>query len=187
MYIIAGLGNPGSRYEKTRHNMGFDVIDALITEFRVPYGGVKFHAMCGQTMIGGEKVLLLKPMTYMNLSGNAVREAVDFYKIDPERELLVISDDIDLDPGRIRIRKQGSAGGQKGLRHIIEQLGTDRFTRIRIGTGAKPADWDLADWVLSRFDAEDRKKVDDAVERAAKAAAMFVTDGADAAMNQFNC
>lgn len=186
MHIIVGLGNPGSKYHKTRHNMGFDVIDSLVTEYRVPQSGVKFQAMVGSGIIGGEKVLLMKPLTYMNLSGNAVREAVDFYKIDPETELLVISDDIDLEPGRIRIRKQGSAGGQKGLKDIIEKLGTDRFTRIRVGTGAKPKDWELADWVLSRFEKEERELVDAAVEKAAKAAAVVVTEGADKAMNLFN-
>ncbi len=186
MHIIAGLGNPGTKYEKTRHNMGFDVIDRLIEEYRIPYGGVKFHAMTGTGMIGGGKVLLMKPMTYMNLSGNAVREAVDFYRIDPEKELIVISDDIDLEPGKIRIRKQGSAGGQNGLKHIISLLGTDRFTRIRVGTGAKPPEWDLADWVLSRFSKEDRALADDAVIRAAKAAALIVTEGPDRAMNLYN-
>ncbi len=186
MYIIAGLGNPGPRYEKTRHNMGFDTIDSLVTEYRIPSSGVRFHSMVGSGLIGGEKVLLMKPLTYMNLSGNAVGEAVRFYKIDPETQLIVISDDIDLEPGRIRIRKQGSAGGQNGLRHIIAQLGTDRFTRIRIGTGAKPEGWDLADWVLSRFPDGDRKLVDEAIGRAAKAAAVIVTEGADRAMNLYN-
>ena len=186
MYIIVGLGNPGSKYDKTRHNMGFDVIDALVTEYRIPQSGVKFHSMVGSGIIGGEKVLLMKPLTYMNLSGNAVREAVDFYKIDPETELLVISDDIDLEPGRIRIRKQGSAGGQNGMKHIIEKLGTDKFTRIRVGTGAKPAGWDLADWVLSRFGKDERILVDAAIEKAAKAAAAVVMDGADKAMNLYN-
>ena len=186
MFIIAGLGNPGMKYHKTRHNMGFDVIDLLVEEYRIPQSGVKFHSMIGKGMIEGEKVLLMKPLTYMNLSGNAVREAVDFYKINPETDLIVISDDIDLEPGRIRIRKQGSAGGQKGLKHIIEKLGTDRFTRIRIGTGAKPEGWELADWVLSRFESGDRKLVDDALARAAKAAAVIVAEGPDRAMNLYN-
>ena len=122
----------------------------------------------------------------MNLSGDSVRELVDFYKIDPAKELIVISDDIDLEPGRLRIRKKGSAGGQNGLKHIISRLGTDEFVRIRVGTGAKPAGWDLADWVLSRFSKEDREKADDALDRAAKAAVCVVRDGADAAMNTYN-
>ena len=186
MYIIAGLGNPGTKYEGTRHNMGFDVVDRLISDYRIPYSGSKFHAMTGMGYIECEKVLVMKPLTYMNLSGNAVREAVDFYKIDPENELIVISDDIDLEPGRLRIRKQGSAGGQNGLKDIIAKIGTEKFARIRVGTGAKPAGWDLADWVLSRFPKEEREKADEAIIRAAKAAAVIVTDGADKAMNLYN-
>ena len=146
----------------------------------------KFHALVGTGRIGSEKVVLAKPLTYMNLSGDSVRELVDFYKIDPAKELIVISDDIDLEPGRLRIRKKGSAGGQNGLKHIISRLGTDEFVRIRVGTGAKPAGWDLADWVLSRFSKEDREKADDALDRAAKAAVCVVRDGADAAMNTYN-
>lgn len=186
MFLIVGLGNPGPKYDKTRHNMGFDVIDRLIEEYHVPQSGTRFHSMLGSGMIGSEKVLLMKPLTYMNLSGNAVREAVQFYKLDPSTQLIVISDDIALEPGRIRIRGRGSDGGQNGLKHIIQCLGTDTFARVRVGTGAKPAEWDLADWVLSRFQAEDRKLVDDALDRASKAVAMIVTDGLDAAMNKYN-
>ena len=186
MFLICGLGNPGREYHKTRHNMGFDVIDRLVDTYRIPQSGTKFHAMVGSGVIEGQKVLLMKPLTYMNLSGNAVGEAVRFYKLDPATELIVISDDIDLEPGRLRIRKKGSAGGQNGLKHIISRLGTDEFVRIRVGTGAKPAGWDLADWVLSRFSKEDREKADDALDRAAKAAVCVVRDGADAAMNTYN-
>lgn len=186
MYLIAGLGNPGPKYDKTRHNMGFDAIDRLIDGNNIPFAGNRFHAMIGSGIIGGQKVLLMKPLTYMNLSGNAVAEAVSFYKLDPATQLIVISDDIDLEPGRIRIRAKGSAGGQNGLRHIINCLGTDEFPRIRVGTGAKPPEWDLADWVLSRFGDEDRKKVDEALDRAAKAAECIVTDGVDRAMNLYN-
>lgn len=186
MYIIAGLGNPGSAYAGTRHNMGFDVIDRLVEKYRIPQGGTKFHSMCGTGMIGSEKVLLMKPLTYMNLSGTAVSEAVHFYKTDPKTNLIVISDDVDLAPGRVRIRKSGSAGGQNGLKNIIQCLGTEEFTRIRVGTGAKPEGWDLADWVLSRPSADDRKLIDDAQDRAAKAAAVIVTDSVDKAMNLYN-
>ena len=186
MYIIVGLGNPGSRYEGTRHNMGFDVIDRLIENNRIPQAGRKFHAVYGTGMIGREKVVLAKPITFMNLSGTSVRELTDFYKIDPSRELIVISDDIDLDPGRIRIRKKGSAGGQNGLKHIIQCLGTQDFIRVRVGTGAKPQDWDLADWVLSRFSKDERAEVDDAIVRAAEAIETIVTDGIDTAMNRYN-
>ena len=186
MYIIVGLGNPGTKYEGTRHNMGFDVIDALIERNKIPSSGTKFHALYGTGRIGAGKVVLAKPLTYMNLSGTAVREITDFYKIDVKNELIVISDDIDLTPGRIRIRKKGSAGGQNGLKDIIAKLGTDEFVRIRVGTGAKPAGWELADWVLSRFPKEERKAVDEAIVRAAEAAETIVTDGADVAMNKFN-
>lgn len=186
MYIIAGLGNPGSKYENTRHNAGFEVLDLLIREHRIAYAGVKFHAMCGSGFIGSEKVLLLKPMTYMNLSGNAVAEAVQYYHADPARDLIVVSDDIALEPGRIRVRRQGSAGGQNGLKHIIARLGTDQFARVRVGTGAKPEGWDLADWVLSHYSKEDRALVDEAEERAARAVACMVTDSVDQAMNLYN-
>ena len=186
MYIIVGLGNPGRKYEGTRHNMGFDVIDRLVYKNNIPCNGSKFHAVYGTGMIGTEKVVLAKPLTYMNLSGTAVRELVDFYKIDPESELIVISDDIDLEPGRIRIRKQGSAGGQNGLRHIVQSLGTQKFIRIRVGTGGKPEGWELADWVLSRFTMDDRALVDDAIIRAADAVAAICTDGIDKAMNVYN-
>lgn len=186
MYIIVGLGNPGTKYEGTRHNMGFDVIDALIERNKIPSTGTKFHALYGTGRIGAEKVVLAKPLTYMNLSGTAVREITDFYKIDVKNELIVISDDIDLEPGRLRIRKKGSAGGQNGLKDIIGKLGTEEFVRIRVGTGAKPAGWDLADWVLSRFTKEERKAVDEAIVRAAEAVETIVTDGADAAMNKYN-
>ena len=186
MYIIVGLGNPGSRYEGTRHNMGFDVIDRLITVNNIPQAGRKFHAVYGTGIIGGQKVVLAKPVTYMNLSGTSVRELMDYYKIDPTRELIVISDDIDLEPGRIRIRKKGSAGGQNGLKHIIQCIGTQDFIRVRVGTGAKPQDWELADWVLSRFPKEERTQVDDAIIRAAEAVETIVTDGIDTAMNRYN-
>ena len=186
MYIIVGLGNPGKKYEGTRHNMGFDVIDRLVYKNNIPCSGSKFHSVYGTGMIGTEKVVLAKPLTYMNLSGTAVRELVDFYKIDPESELIVISDDVDLEPGRLRIRKQGSAGGQNGLRHIVQCLGTQKFIRIRVGTGSKPEGWELADWVLSRFTMDDRALVDDAIVRAADAVAAICTDGIDKAMNVYN-
>ena len=151
MYLVAGLGNPGKQYEATRHNMGFDTIDYLIEEYKFPKGGVKFNAMYGKTMIGGEKVILMKPLSFMNLSGGPIRDMVNYFKIDPETELIVIYDDIDLDPGQLRIRKQGSAGGHNGIKDIIRQLGTEKFLRIKVGVGAKPKGWDLADHVLGRF------------------------------------
>lgn len=186
MHIIVGLGNPGIKYEGTRHNMGFDVVDRVVEEYQIPQSGTKFHSMYGIGMIEGEKCVVAKPLTYMNLSGTAVRELCDFYKADPTTDLIVISDDIDTKPGHIRIRKKGSAGGQNGLKDIIEKLGTQEFTRIRVGTGAKPEGWDLADWVLSRFSKEDRELVDSAIVRAADAIGVIMTDGVDMAMNRFN-
>ena len=186
MYLIVGLGNPGRQYEATRHNMGFDVIDKLVEEYNVPQSGVKFNAMYGKTVIGGEKVILMKPLSFMNLSGGPVRDMVNYFKIDPETELIVIYDDIDLDPGQLRIRKQGSAGGHNGIKDIIRQLGTEKFLRIKVGVGAKPKGWDLADYVLGRFSTEDRKIVDEAIAKAGKAVDIMISQGPDAAMNEFN-
>lgn len=186
MFLIAGLGNPGRQYEKTRHNMGFDTIDELIDRHRIPQGGIAHKAMYGKGMIAGEKVLAVKPLTYMNLSGEAVREYVNYYKMDPETELIVIYDDIDLDPGQIRIRKKGSAGGHNGIKSIIAQIGTQNFYRIKVGVGAKPKGWDLADYVLGRFSSEERELVDKAICDAADAVEMILKDGIEAAMNHYN-
>lgn len=186
MYLIVGLGNPGRKYENTRHNMGFDVVDRLIDDFRVPQSGVKFNAMYGKGIIGGQQALLMKPLSYMNLSGGPVRDMVNYFKIDPETEMIVVYDDIDLDPGQLRIRKQGSAGGHNGLKDIIAQLGTQKFVRVRVGVGAKPQNWDLADHVLGKFQDADRKKVDEAQIRACDAIEMILSEGPDAAMNAFN-
>lgn len=186
MYLVVGLGNPGKQYEATRHNMGFDTIDHLIEEYRVPQDGVKFNAMYGKTMIGGEKVILMKPLSFMNLSGDPVRDMANYFKIDPETEMIVVYDDIDLEPGQLRIRKQGSAGGHNGIKDIIRQLGTEKFMRIKVGVGAKPKGWDLADHVLGRFSTEDRKLVDEAIEKAAKAVDIMISQGVDAAMNEYN-
>lgn len=186
MYIIVGLGNPTRQYEHTRHNVGFDTIDYLIDQYRIPYSGIKHKAMYGKGMIAGHKVIVAKPVTYMNLSGEAVRELVNYYKIDPEDELLVIYDDISLEPGQLRIRKKGSAGGHNGIKNIISQLGTSEFKRIKIGVGEKPKGWDLAEYVLGHFSDGDRKLVDDAIKRGAKAVEMILEDDIDAAMNEYN-
>lgn len=186
MFLIAGLGNPGRQYEKTRHNMGFDTIDELINRHQIPQGGIAHKAMYGKGMIAGEKVLAVKPLTYMNLSGESLRECVNYYKLDPETEMIVIYDDIDLEPGQIRIRKKGSAGGHNGIKSIISQLGTQNFYRIKVGVGAKPKGWDLADYVLGRFSAEERIAVDKAIEDAADAVEMILKDGIEAAMNHYN-
>ena len=186
MYLIVGLGNPGRQYEATRHNMGFDVIDKLVEEYNVPQSGVKFNAMYGKGKIEGQPVILMKPLSYMNLSGGPVRDMANYFKIDPETEMIVIYDDIDLEPGQLRIRKKGSAGGHNGIKHIIQQLGTQTFVRIKVGVGAKPKGWDLADHVLGRFSTEDRKLVDEAIAKAAKAVDIIITQGTDAAMNEYN-
>lgn len=186
MFLIAGLGNPGRQYEKTRHNMGFDTIDELIDRHRIPQGGIAHKAMYGKGMIAGEKILAVKPLTYMNLSGEAIREYVNYYKMDPETELIVIYDDIDLEPGQIRIRKKGSAGGHNGIKSIIAQIGTQNFYRIKVGVGAKPKGWDLADYVLGRFSPEERELVDKAICDAADAVEMILKDGIEAAMNHYN-
>ena len=186
MYLIVGLGNPGRQYEATRHNMGFDTVDCLIEKHNVPQGGVKFNAMYGKGIIGGDKAILMKPLSFMNLSGGPVRDMVNFFKIDPEKELIVISDDIDLEPGQLRLRKQGSAGGHNGLKDVIQKLGTQNFVRIKIGVGAKPQGWDLADHVLSRFPDSERKLVDEAIREAADAVEKIIAQGPDAAMNEYN-
>lgn len=186
MYIIAGLGNPTKKYEHTRHNIGFDVIDHLAQQYNISMNTKKFKGICGTGAIEGSKVLLLKPLTFMNLSGNSVGEAVEFYKADPARELIVIYDDIDLEPGNLRIRKKGSAGGHNGMKDIIARLGTQEFPRIRVGVGAKIDGQDLVNHVLGRFSAEDRKMVETAVGNAADAVRLIVQEQTDAAMNQYN-
>lgn len=186
MYIIAGLGNPGRKYEKTRHNVGFQVIDRLAEKYHIDMNTKKHKAVCGTGVIEGMKVLLVKPQTYMNLSGESIREAADFYKIDPEEELLVIYDDVSLKPGQLRIRKKGSAGGHNGIKSIIQHLGTQAFPRIKVGVGEKPEGYDLADYVLGHFSGEDEKEMREAYGRAAQAAAAILTEGPDRAMNEYN-
>ena len=186
MFIIAGLGNPTLQYEGTRHNVGFDVIDMLADRYNISVDGRKGRALIGKGMIGGQKVLLVKPQTYMNLSGESLRELVNYYKIDEEHELLVIYDDISLEPGQIRIRKKGSAGGHNGIKNIIAHLGTQEFPRIRIGVGEKPARMDLADYVLGHFSKEEKEQMEQAFKDGAAAAVAMMNDGVDTAMNRFN-
>ena len=186
MYLIVGLGNPGKQYENTRHNVGFDAVDLLVDEYRVPSSGKQHKAMYGIGVIAGQKVILAKPLTYMNLSGESERALVDYYKINPEEELIVIYDDISLDVGQIRIRKKGSAGGHNGLKNIIKMLGHDTLIRVRMGVGEKPKNFDLADYVLGHFPAEERSIMDEAAKTAAEAIRMIITENADAAMNHFN-
>lgn len=186
MVIIAGLGNPTKEYEHTRHNVGFDTIDCIADQYGISINEKKHRALVGKGMIEGQKVILLKPQTFMNLSGESIRAAVDFYKVDEKEELIVIYDDISLPPGQLRIRKKGSAGGHNGIKNIIAHLGHDTFMRIKVGVGEKPAGYDLADYVLGHFSKEDRAIMDDAFKEAAEAVKMMITDGPDAAMNAFN-
>ena len=185
-WLVVGLGNPGDKYEGTRHNAGFMVIDQLAEGLKIPVQRLKFKALTNTAEIAGHKVLLMKPVTYMNLSGEAVGEAAAFYKVPPER-VLVLSDEVSLAPGKIRVRRSGSAGGHNGLKDIIAHLGTDQFPRIRVGVGQKPhPDYDMADWVLGRFQGEDKKAVEAAVERAAGAVECLIEKGVDQAMSRYN-
>lgn len=186
MYIIAGLGNPGKNYENTRHNVGFNVIDFLANELNININNAKHKALTGSGYIDGEKVLLMKPVTYMNLSGEAIIDAVNFYKIDPTTNLIVIYDDISLDVGKLRIRAKGSAGGHNGIKSIINHLGSDTFKRIKVGVGNKPAGYDLADYVLGHFTKDEKVIIDDASKNASNALKLIVSDNFDKAMNLYN-
>ena len=185
-WLVVGLGNPGDKYENTRHNVGFLTVDELAERARVPVQRLKHRALTNTVELGGARVLLMKPVTYMNLSGEAVGEAARFYKI-PADHVLVISDDVSLPIGKLRIRKGGSAGGHNGLKNIIQHLGTDQFPRVKVGVGEKPhPDYDMADWVLSKFVGEDLKTITAAIEKAGKAVECLIAEGPDKAMNKFN-
>lgn len=186
MYIIAGLGNPTKQYENTRHNAGFGVIDYLSDKYQIPVKQAGFKALYGSGYIEGQKVILLKPQTFMNLSGESIRACMDFYKIDPEEELIVVYDDISLAPGKLRVRAKGSAGGHNGIKNIILHLGDQKFPRVRVGVGEKPADYDLADYVLGHFSKEEQPLMKEAFEEAGKAVVTIMTEGIACAMNQFN-
>ena len=186
MFLIAGLGNPGSQYEMTRHNIGFHTIDYIAEEMGTKIKKLKYKALFGECEINGEKVFLVKPQTYMNLSGESLIEFVRFYKI-PVENVIIISDDISLETGRIRIRKKGSAGGHNGLKSIIYMLNSDQFPRIRIGVGA-PAheDYDLADYVLGRFTKDEIPVLEESIKKTYKAIKEIIARGTDSAMNKFN-
>lgn len=186
MYLIVGLGNPGKQYEMTRHNIGFHTIDYIADEKNVKINKLKFKALCGETSIGGEKTYLVKPQTFMNLSGESVIEFSRFYKI-PAENIIVISDDISLDTGRIRVRQKGSAGGHNGLKSIIYQLQSDNFPRVKMGVGApKHEDYDLADFVLGHFTKDEIPVMEDAIIKASKAVEEIIRNGAPSAMNKYN-
>ena len=185
-WLIVCLGNPGLRYEGTRHNAGFMTADALADKLKISVNRARFRALTGQGRIGDEPVLLMKPQTYMNLSGEAAAQAAKFYKIPPER-VLVVSDETALPIGALRVRTKGSAGGHNGLKSLIACLGTENFPRIRLGVGAPPhEDYDLADWVLSAFKNQDAEEMRAAAGRAAEAVISYVTEGPERAMNRFN-
>ena len=185
-WLLVCLGNPGDQYENTRHNIGFMVADELAERKNIPVQKLKHKALTNTTDLGGKKVLLMKPITYMNLSGEAVGDAARFYKVPAER-VLVISDDTALAVGRLRIRKGGSAGGHNGLKSLIQHLGSDQFPRVRVGVGEKPhPDYDMADWVLGHFVGEDKKNIDKSVKRAADAIECIIKEGIEKGMNKFN-
>lgn len=185
-YIVAGLGNPGGKYEGTRHNAGFMALDYIAEKAGARVDRIRFKGLTGTAVIGGKKVLLLKPSTYMNLSGQSVTEAMAFYKLPPEK-VIVLFDDVSLEPGRMRIRMKGSDGGQNGMKNIIYLSGSDHFPRIKLGTGAKPnPQWDLADWVLSKFTEADRKALYEAIDHANSSVELMVRGDAAEAMNKYN-
>lgn len=183
MFLIVGLGNPGKQYENTRHNVGFDVIDVISKECSIPMTKEKFRGVCGEGNISGEKVMLLKPKTFMNLSGEAVRDAAKFYSI-PTENIIVVYDDTSLEVGRMRIRLQGSSGGHNGIKSIITNLSTDVFPRIKVGVGHP--ELDLVAHVLGRFPKEEREKVEEVMQAAAAAAAVIVKFGTNEAMGRYN-
>ncbi len=186
MYLIVGLGNPGKQYDMTRHNIGFHTIDYIAEKYGARMTKLKFKAVYGECTIGGERVYLVKPQTYMNLSGDSVAEMAKFYKIPPEN-IIVINDDISLDTGRIRVRKKGSAGGHNGLKSIIYRLNSDAFPRVKMGVGApKHEDYDLADFVLGHFTKDEIPVMEDAIKKAERSVSEIIKNGADSAMNKYN-
>lgn len=186
MFIIAGLGNPTLQYEGTRHNVGFDVIDRMADKYNISVETRKSRAYIGKGMMAGQKVILVKPQTYMNLSGESIRSLVDYYKVDEETQFLVIYDDVSLDVGQLRVRKKGSAGGHNGIKSIISHLGTDVFPRIKVGVGEKPKNYDLADYVLGHFTRKEREIMEAGYDNALKAVELIINDDIEAAMNECN-
>ena len=186
MYVIAGLGNPEKKYFETRHNVGFATIDALSDKYNIELTETKFKAAFGKGRIGNERVILVKPLTYMNLSGEAIRPICDYFKVDSKEELIVISDDVDLDVGKIRVRPKGSAGGHNGLKSIIAQLGHSEFNRVRVGVGKRPKEYDMVDWVLGHFQGEDAVSIKEGINKAVNAVEEIISTGVDSAMNDFN-
>ena len=185
MYIIVGLGNPESKYDKTRHNIGFRLIDELAVRNGITFSDRIHNGLVGKGIISGEIVFLLKPLTYLILSGECVGPAADYYKVEPEN-VIILFDDISLDVGRIRIRKKGSAGGHNGIKSIIAHLGSENFPRLKFGVGDKPKEMDLDDYVLGRFSSQDEATVSEGIKRACEAVECMIGEGCDAAMNKYN-
>lgn len=186
MYIIVGLGNPKKEYDNSRHNVGFSCIDRIADKYDIDILECKHKAIIGKGYINKQKVILVKPMTYMNLSGESVRAVIDYYKVDEKTQLIVIFDDVSLPVGQLRIRKKGSAGGHNGIKNIILHLGHETFERIRVGVGEKPKGYDLADYVLGHFTSDEKKIMADSRERVCDAVEMMIEGQIDAAMNRFN-
>ena len=186
MYIIAGLGNPTKEYEGTRHNIGFEVIDKLADKYGISVDIKKHRAFCGKGMIEGQKVLLMKPQTYMNLSGESIKSAAEYYKIDTEEELLVIYDDVSLEVGQLRIRKKGTPGGHNGIKNIIAHLDSQVFLRIKFGVGEKPKQYDLADYVLGHFAKGEKEQIEQGCEESVDAITKVLQGNVDEAMNIYN-
>lgn len=185
MYVVVGLGNPGLQYDSTRHNIGFEVVERFASEHGIKLNIKKHRALLGQGVINGDKVVVVKPQTYMNLSGESVREILNFYKED-QSSLIIIYDDTSLELGALRIRLRGSAGGHNGIKSIIQQLGTSEFTRIKVGVGEKPPGWDLANYVLARFDKNELPIATQTIDQASKAVEKIIKEGPASAMNVFN-
>ncbi len=186
MKLIVGLGNPGSKYRNTRHNIGFDVIAALAKRHFTGRPKAQFESEVAEIRIGNEKCLLISPLTYMNLSGKSVQAAVSFYKVSLQDDLMIICDDLNLAPGRIRVRARGSAGGQNGIKDIINRLGSPDFARLRVGIGKPPPRWDTADYVLGKFSSGEQTLIDEAIVTSANAIEAWVNEGVQAVMNRFN-
>lgn len=186
MYIIVGLGNPEKKYFTTRHNIGFMAIDTIAEKYNIRVEEAKHKALIGKGVIEGQKVILVKPLTYMNLSGESVREVADYYKVDPESEIIVVYDDISLPVGQLRIRPKGSAGGHNGIKNIIAHLGTEKFMRIKVGVGEKPSRMDLADYVLGHFTEEELKLEKEAFDKVTDAVNLIMADNVEKAMNLYN-
>lgn len=185
MKIIVGLGNPGRKYQGTRHNVGFEVVEELARRHGSQAAKNRFQAEVLEARLGGEKVLLVEPQTFMNLSGRSVKAVVDYYNLEPE-DLLVVCDDLNLPLAKIRTRAKGSAGGQNGLADVIRVLGTEAFSRLRVGIGQPPEQWDAADWVLGKFTSDERQEIDLAIRTAADAVEVWAAEGIEATMNRFN-